>query len=277
MLNYINITFEDSPVNHEIESDREFKIGEYVVLNSTKGEIIGQINSGFHEKREKKEEEVFEDEKMHIVRIANSDDMKKYNENKIEAKKLLCESKKLAKKHGLEMKINSVEIALDRSKITIYFTSDGRVDFRDLVKDMASTFRSRIELKQIGARDEARNIGGFGPCGKTCCCKEFLNNFEKVSIKMAKTQNLSLNPTKISGLCGRLMCCLEYENSHYAETSSLMPKISSFVSTPNGNGIVVFNDLLKRTVSVKLGSESATEIKVFDLSEITFNKGKKWF
>ena len=197
--------------------------------------------------------------------------MKKLNiskQNKVEAEKVKETVKQKVNELELEMKVDGVVISLDKTKITIYFTSDGRVDFRNLVKELATNFKSRIELKQIGPRDEVRCMGGFGPCGKVCCCKEFLNDFDHVTIKMAKTQNLSLNPTKISGLCGRLMCCLAYENEHYSETASLMPKINSEVITPNGKGVVMYNDLLKRQVTVKFGGDNQTEIKVYDVNNI---------
>ena len=171
------------------------------------------------------------------------------------------------------MKISGIRITLDKSKIVVYFTAENRVDFRELVKELATIYKTRIELRQIGSRDETRIMGGIGPCGERCCCKRFLNDFGHVSIKMAKNQNLSLNPNKISGICGRLLCCLDYENGYYAEMNKVMPQINSLVSTPNGNGIVLYNDILKQTVQVKIGDENNFEIKTFGLAEIKKLKG----
>ena len=192
-------------------------------------------------------------------------------------KEILLQTKKLINKHNLEMDLIGVECAFDSSKIIFIYTAEGRVDFRELIKELASIYKSKIELRQVGIRDEAKIVGGLGPCGREVCCKNFLQDFEKVSIKMAKNQNLSLNPTNISGLCGRLMCCLSYENEYYAETIKLMPKVNSKVLTPDGEGIVVYNDLLKKIVSVKFVSkDDETKIIDYDLSNIKFsNKGNE--
>ena len=272
MKNFINIVFDGSPVHFSVEcEDKNLKVGDLGVFETSRGLEIGKVVKPLfnaEEKENNKEVEILEVEKIKFLKMATPSDLQTAKANKTEAAKIKDVTKNKIKDFELEMKIDEVFLSLDKSKITIYFTSDGRVDFRNLVKDLATTFKSRIELKQIGPRDEVRCMGGFGPCGKVCCCKEFLNDFDHVTIKMAKTQNLSLNPTKISGLCGRLMCCLAYENEHYAETASLMPKINSEVLTPNGKGIVVFNDLLKRQITVKLGDENQTELKVFDLNDI---------
>ena len=150
------------------------------------------------------------------------------------------------------MKLVDVEYTFDRNKVVFYFTAEGRIDFRNLVKDLASIFRTRIELRQIGVRDEAKMLGGIGPCGRMLCCSTFLGDFEPVSIKMAKDQNLSLNPSKISGLCGRLMCCLKYENDDYEEAKALMPDIGTKIDTPEGTGRVVGLNLLERLLQVSL-------------------------
>lgn len=272
MKNFINVVFDGSPVNYTVECDDEtLKVNDLIVCESNRGIEVAKIVKSIYQAEENErsnEGDVLEVEKISFVRKANSADLQMQKQNKIEAINMEKIVKQKISELELDMKISGFFISLDKSKITIYFTSEGRVDFRNLVKELAASFKSRIELKQIGPRDEVRCLGGFGPCGKVCCCKEFLNNFDHVSIKMAKNQNLSLNPTKISGLCGKLMCCLSYENEHYAETASLMPKINSEVDTPNGKGIVVFNDLLKRQVSVKFGGENQTEIKVYDLNDI---------
>ena len=262
---YYILNFENSPVKFTAESELNLNVGDNIVCSNNKGLQIGKILGNCKELKENQEEPV------EILRKATLTDIAKAKKNETESINILKLVKKKVKQENLDMKIDKIFISLDKSKITIYFTSEERVDFRNLVKDLASELKSRIELKQIGARDEVRCISGFGPCGKVCCCREFIDDFDHVTIKMAKTQNLSLNPTKISGLCGRLMCCLAYENNHYAETASLMPKINTEVTTPSGNGIVVYNDLLKRQVTVKFGSENP-ELKVFDLKDISWKK-----
>ncbi len=173
-------------------------------------------------------------------------------ENRLEAERAFSTGVDKIQEHKLEMKLVDVEYTFDRNKIVFYFTAEGRVDFRNLVKDLASIFRTRIELRQIGVRDEAKMLGGIGPCGRMLCCSTFLGDFEPVSIKMAKDQNLSLNPSKISGLCGRLMCCLKYENDDYEEAKALMPDIGTRVQTPEGPGRVVGLNLLERLLQVSL-------------------------
>jgi cell fate regulator YaaT (PSP1 superfamily) len=193
-----------------------------------------------------------------IVRIANEKDHKQHIENvKKKGKAIkLCQEK--VDKHGLVMKLIDVEYTFDNSKIVFYFTADGRVDFRELVKDLAGVFKMRIELRQIGVRDEAKMLGGIGSCGRALCCHSWLADFEPVSIKMAKVQNLSLNPTKISGICGRLMCCLKYENDAYVDLLKRAPTPGSLVDTPQGKGIVVENALIKETCKVRLNNSPDT-------------------
>jgi cell fate regulator YaaT (PSP1 superfamily) len=178
-------------------------------------------------------------------------------ENRRAAKAALKVCQEKINQHELEMKLVDAEYTFDRNKIIFYFTADGRVDFRELVRDLAAVFRTRIELRQIGVRDEAKMLGGIGPCGRVLCCSSFLGDFEPVSIKMAKDQNLSLNPTKISGLCGRLMCCLKYENDIYEEAKQLLPDIGERISTPDGEGRVVALNLLERRVQVELRETGA--------------------
>ena len=171
------------------------------------------------------------------------------------------------------MKLIDAEFAFEGGKVVFYFTAAGRIDFRELVKDLASAFHIRIELRQVGIRDETRILGGIAPCGRVCCCASCMPDFRKVTIKMAKTQGLSLNPTKISGLCGRLMCCLEYENEHYSEAFKKMPKVGSEVTTPDGKATVVSNNMLKFIVNVKTtNSDGSFAYKDFPLSDIKFKK-----
>ena len=274
----IDIVFDGSPVNYAAVVDKKYNVGDLVVCETSRGLEIGKVVKSNFEIEEKSEENADEEglEKIKVRALASQNDININEKNKQNALKIKEKTKELIAQNNLDMKLDSVFISLDNSKITIYFTSEGRVDFRNLVKDLAQNFKSRIELKQIGARDEVRCMGGIGPCGKVCCCKEFLNDFDHVTVKMAKNQNLSLNPTKISGLCGRLMCCLAYENEHYFETNCLMLKINSEVETPNGIGVVMYNDLLKRQVTVKIGNENQTDLKVFDLNEIKKISSEKW-
>lgn len=205
-----------------------------------------------------------------VVRIADQKDKLIVEENKLaarEAYEVCCEK---VSGHKLDMKLVDVEYTFDRNKVIFYFTADGRVDFRELVKDLASIFRTRIELRQIGVRDEAKMLGGIGPCGRMLCCSTFLGDFDPVSIKMAKDQNLSLNPTKISGLCGRLMCCLKYENDEYETAKDLLPDLGEVISTPLGRGKVVGLNILERILQVDIKEQE--RVLEFTLDEI-LNEG----
>ncbi|MGD7046436.1 PSP1 domain-containing protein [Jeotgalibacillus proteolyticus] len=205
-----------------------------------------------------------------VVRIADQKDRLSVQENKDEALHAyeVCSSK--ISEHDLDMKLVDVEYTFDRNKVIFYFTADGRVDFRNLVKDLASVFRTRIELRQIGVRDEAKMLGGIGPCGRMLCCSTFLGDFEPVSIKMAKDQNLSLNPAKISGLCGRLMCCLKYENDEYEAAKEEMPDLGQFVNTPEGKGKVIGLNMLERVLQIEMKGQDRT--LEYTLEEIMNNE-----
>ncbi|MFL6518496.1 MAG: stage 0 sporulation family protein, partial [Bacillus sp. (in: firmicutes)] len=183
-----------------------------------------------------------------VVRIADPKDKMIVEENKQAANEAYVVCNEKVNEHQLDMKLVDVEYTFDRNKVIFYFTADGRVDFRELVKDLAAIFRTRIELRQIGVRDEAKMLGGIGPCGRMLCCSTFLGDFDPVSIKMAKDQNLSLNPTKISGLCGRLMCCLKYENDEYETAKALLPDLGEIIETPQGKGKVVGLNILERVL-----------------------------
>ena len=212
-----------------------------------------------------------------VVRLATDKDEKQLVENHKKEKEALRVCAQLVEHHQLDMKLVSVEYSFDGSKIIFFFTSEGRVDFRALVKDLAGIFRARIELRQIGVRDEARMLGGLGICGKPFCCNQFLEEFQPVSIKMAKTQNLSLNPTKISGTCGRLMCCLKYEQDAYEDAVKRCPKQESFVECPDGVGNISAVNLLKEQVKVRL-EDSTEQPKSYRLEEIRVvrsGKGKR--
>ncbi|MGX7024723.1 PSP1 domain-containing protein [Vagococcus hydrophili] len=187
-----------------------------------------------------------------VIQIATSKQLAKQEKNKQDAKQAFSVAKEKIIAHQLEMKLVDVEYTFDRSKMVFSFTADGRIDFRNLVKDLASIFKTRIELRQIGVRDEAKLLGGIGPCGRPLCCSTFLGDFAAVSIKMAKEQNLSLNPTKISGVCGRLMCCLNYENSEYERLRKKMPDFGEIIETPDGKGKVIGLNILSEVIKVKL-------------------------
>ena len=246
-----------------------------VVVETARGIEFGHVVVG---PKQVTEEEIVPPLKM-VLRVASEEDHEIHRNNKEKAIEALsiCERKILD--HGLEMKLIDVEYTFDNNKVIFYFTADGRVDFRELVKDLAAIFKTRIELRQIGVRDEAKMIGGLGPCGKPICCATFLGEFEPVSIKMAKEQSLSLNPTKISGLCGRLMCCLKYEHEVYEEILERIPDIGTIVITPDGKGTIVqiYTLLEMAKVKVKLEDDSEEFIKYkIDDIEITNEKDPRY-
>jgi len=208
-----------------------------------------------------------------IVRIATQKDKEHYETCQAKKPQAIQICKEKIANHGLDMKLIDCEFSFDDSKILFYFTSANRVDFRELVKDLASTFHTRIELRQVGTRDEAKYLGGIAPCGRICCCAGNMPEFKKVSVKMAKTQGLSLNPGKISGLCGRLMCCLSYESDYYAEASKKVPKVGSEVGSPAGKAIVVSVNMLKMEAKVKIDDRSGGWIyKDFNVEDLRFNR-----
>ena len=208
-----------------------------------------------------------------ILRIATEDDMQAYAKNKARAKKDYNSIQEMIYSCDIDRKLADVEWVLDGSKIIVSIVSEERVDFRDLVKKLTEKYKCKVEIKLIGARDELKIKGAIGPCGRECCCAQHMRNFEKISIKMAKNQNLSLSPNKINGACGKLMCCLSYENDEYIELAKTMPKINSVVQTPNGEGVVVYNDLFNQRCTVKITiDDKHVENYEFDVKDITFNK-----
>lgn len=237
---------------------------DFVIAETDHGPDLGQVVLGCRQQTD--QEEAIAPKK--IIRIATDKDLQTCTANREKEKEAFIVCQKKIAEHKLDMKLVSVEYAFDNSKALFYFTANGRVDFRSLVKDLASVFKMRIELRQIGVRDEARMIGGLGPCGRQICCGAFLDEFQPVSIKMAKEQNLSLNPTKISGVCGRLMCCLKYEQDHYEETRKMMPKMGREVITPDGTGTVCDLNILKETVFVRIVNGDSSEIKEYPLDQI---------
>ena len=248
--------------------DIKIEQGSNVIVETSQGQEFGEVMIANRE---------IPDEKLSaplkkIIRVATTKDVEHEKENKIKEKEALkiCEEK--IKEHNLRMTLTEVEYKFDNSKLIFFFTAEGRIDFRELVKDLAAIFHTRIELRQIGVRDEVRRIGGNGMCGRELCCCSFLRNFENVSIKMAKEQNYSLNPSKISGNCGRLMCCLKYEQEVYDEKLARLPKIGAIVSTPDGEGEIAGIETLKERVKVKLKDGEETFFKRYEASEIKIIK-----
>ena len=253
--------------------DLQLKAGDHVIMETARGNEFGYCTGGNHEVSGRD----IVPPLRKVLRIATEKD-EKINEENIQKEKRafeVCQQK--IQSHGLDMQLVSAECAFDESKIIFFFTADGRVDFRELVKNLASVFRTRIELRQIGVRDKAKMVGGLGICGRPFCCKEFLDDFQPVSIKMAKTQNLSLNPTKISGTCGRLMCCLKYEQEAYEDLLKTSPKNESFVDTVDGRGTVVDVNLLRQTVRVRMEDHPETVgcYKNCDICVLRNGKAKK--
>ncbi len=246
----------------------QIKKEDYVIVETQMGEEIGKVVID----NKKVNEEKLTNTLKKVIREATPKDLKQYEENKKKEPEALkiCEQK--IKKHKLDMRLIDVEYKFDNSKILFYFTAEGRIDFRDLVKDLASIFKTRIELRQIGVRDEVRRIGGNGICGRELCCCSFLGNFDTVSIKMAKEQNISLNPAKISGNCGRLMCCLKYEQDVYEEKIKRLPKIGAIVKTEDGQGIVEEVETLKEKVKVKIRDGEDFFYKRYDASDVKIIK-----
>ncbi len=228
--------------------DLELDTGQDVIVETSRGLEFGEV---VQPNKEVSDEEIVPPLRP-VRRVATEADYKQLAENRQKEKEAMQICLEKIEKHQLEMKLVDVEYTFDHNKIIFYFTADGRVDFRELVKDLAAVFRTRIELRQIGVRDEAKMLGGLGPCGRGLCCATFLGDFGPVSIRMAKDQNLSLNPTKISGICGRLMCCLRYEVEHYEYSKADFPSPGDFVITPHGEGKIISQNLMKKTVLVEL-------------------------
>ncbi|HHX77439.1 MAG TPA: stage 0 sporulation family protein [Firmicutes bacterium] len=236
--------------------------GDPVIVETSRGQEYGEVVMGA---KEADESELVLPLK-NVLRVANEEDCQQVLENRLKEEEAFQVCADKIAKHGLDMKLVDVEYTFDKSKIIFYFTADGRVDFRELVKDLAAVFRTRVELRQIGVRDEAKMIGGLGTCGRMLCCSTFLGDFEPVSIRMAKDQNLSLNPTKISGICGRLMCCLRYESDSYEDAKEIFPKAGDNVITPAGTGKVQSINVIKRSVRVEIVDTKQAED--FPLSEV---------
>ncbi len=249
-----------------------FAIDDYVIVETSRGVEFGKVCIP-------NREIILEKEMMPlkpIVRLADDKDIEQNRLNKISEKEAFATCSKKIKEHNLEMKLIDSEFTFDKSKLIFYFTADGRVDFRNLVKDLATIFKTRIELRQIGVRDEAKSLNGIGICGKSLCCATFLSDFQPVSIKMAKQQSLSLNPTKISGVCGRLMCCLKYEEEAYFDLKKNLPNIGDIVKTSKGDGQVLSVNTLRQIAKIAFSNDNSVEFDYFHVSEIEIKKNKKY-
>ncbi len=268
----VGIKFKNS--NHVYSFDPNgltLKKGDFCIVDTEKGADLGVV---VKEKEAINPEDLLSPLKP-VLKKANKEVVEKAEFFDKEAEKLYPQIKAMVKECGLEMKIVKVEASFDNSRYIVNFTSEDRVDFRELVKKLAENLKKRVELRQIGSRDEVRMLGGFGPCGKICCCAQNMGEFDHVSMKMAKNQNLSLNPNSISGLCGKLMCCLSYENKGYVEALKEMPKVGSQVSTKDGKGVVVYNNLLKKEIDVKFVKGEESEIKTYTLDQISFKRDER--
>ena len=247
----------------------EIQKGEYVIVDTARGTECGEVVAGCHQVPDAS---VVRPLKT-VVRMADSVDVRRMRQNRADEEKAFAICEERIRKHKLEMKLVEVEYLLDRSKILFYFTADGRIDFRELVKDLAGVFHTRIELRQIGVRDESKMLGGLGICGQPFCCSRFLNDFQPVSIKMAKEQGLSLNPTKISGSCGRLMCCLAYEQKAYEYLNRITPQVGSEVKTPDGVGTVTEVNLISGYLKVRLEKGDTIQARYYKRSDCTYIRG----
>ena len=272
MVKIVGVKFNHSCKVYYFDPKNEiYNEGEGVIVDTARGTEYGVVAVA---NKDVSESEIVSPLKP-ITRRATKKDTARMEENEKKIPSIIEAAKKEVLKYGLDMKVTGAEFPFDNSKIIIYFTAPNRIDFRDLVKSLATTLHHRIDLHQIGSRDEAKLLGGIAPCGRVCCCNSFLPDFKTVTIKMAKNQGLSLNPSKISGLCGRLMCCLEYENEPYAEAYKKMPKIGSEVVTPDGKATVISNNMLKMLVKTKTQQNDGTIIyKEYKLEEVKFKNNK---
>lgn len=255
-----------SPTNDKVN------VGDHVIVETARGVEYGRVVIA---PKEVEESQVYQPLKP-VIRVATPEDDSKAQENKVKEKEAFQICLEKIKKHGLHMKLIDSEYTFDNNKLLFYFTADGRIDFRELVKDLASVFKTRIELRQIGVRDETKIMGGIGICGRALCCHTYLPDFVPVSIKMAKEQNLSLNPTKISGVCGRLMCCLKNEEETYEELNSHLPNVGDYVTTPEGlKGEVSGVSVLRQLVKVIVSENDEKEIREYKVEELKFKTRRK--
>ncbi len=265
-MNIVGVKFKEKGKTYYFNPNGlQINKGDAVIVETVRGLEFGYVSLVNKDVAE----ENLQNPLKNVIRVATEEDYKKNEENKRKEKEAFEICVKKAEEHKLNMKFIEAEYTFDNSKVIFYFSADGRIDFRELVKDLAAIFKTRIELRQIGVRDEAKMIGGLGHCGREFCCHKFLNDFQPVSIKMAKDQSLSLNPAKISGFCGRLMCCLAYEQCGYEEKIKKVPRVGSVVSTSLGDGTVVSSNILKEEIKVKLnGKNDDIDLETFKASDV---------
>ena len=269
MVSIIGVRFKKAGKIYFFDPDgKQVQQGEHVIVDTAMGMEYGEVAIA---NRQLPQEKIVAPLKK-IIRVATKKDQRQNEENKRQEKEAfkVCEQK--IREHGLDMKLMDVEFKFDKSKILFFFTAEGRIDFRELVRDLAAVYKTRIELRQVGVRDEVKRIGGNGVCGRELCCCSFLGNFETVSIKMAKEQNVSLNPSKISGNCGRLMCCLQYEQNVYEDKLKKLPKVGAIVKTDDGQGEVCGIETLKEIVKVKFKDGDETFFKKYNAKDIKIIK-----
>ena len=271
MKKVISVRFKENGKSYYFDpGDAVIHTGEFVIVETARGVECGEVVQGVLELADAAVPKALKP----ITRMADSVDIRRMRQNREDEKRAYRTCQECIARHGLEMKLVEAEYTLDRSKIMFYFTADGRVDFRELVKDLAGIFHTRIELRQIGVRDESKMIGGLGICGQPFCCSRFLKNFQPVSIKMAKEQGLSLNPAKISGSCGRLMCCLAYEQKSYEYLNSITPQVGSIVRTPDGEGTVIETNVVAGTLKVRSNVEILAP-RIYKRDECAYIRGGK--
>lgn len=275
MVKVIGVRFRQAGKIYNFDPlDFKIEVGNHVIVETARGIEYGKVVQSVQEKNEK---DVIMPLKP-VIRVATEEDDKIAKQNKDKEKKAFFICKEKIKKHGLEMKLIDTEYTFDNNKVLFYFTADGRIDFRELVKDLASVFKTRIELRQVGVRDETKMLGGIGICGRPLCCSTYLSEFIPVSIKMAKEQNLSLNPTKISGICGRLMCCLKNEQEAYEYLNSNLPNVGETVKTFDGlKGEVKSVNVLRQKVKIVIEQNDEREEREYSVNELKFKPKKKKF
>lgn len=263
MIEVIGVSFDDGNRIYYFDSNNIVaKVDDYIIVETERGLQYGKV---LVSNIEKKEENLNLPLKK-AIRLSNKEDKKKYLLNIEEAKNAFKECEKLIKKYKLDMKLMDSSFTFNKEQLMFHFLADSRIDFRDLAKELAGIFKTRIELRQIGVRDKAKEIGGIGPCGRILCCTSYLTNFDTVSINMAKNQNIALNPSKINGVCGRLLCCLKYEDENYSLNRKKLPSVGDVVKTEHGEGVVVSLDILNLKYKVDVKNYGIVEIKVKDES-----------
>ena len=265
MTKIVNVRFRDAGKTYRFTCDGySLSIGDAVMCDTTLGVDLAHVIEQPYES----DGEINPDEVVPILRLATPAEIKQYEDKCVKEKDAYFKCNELIEKHQLNMNLVDVVFAFDSRKIVFFFTSDNRVDFRELVKDLASVFRARIELRQIGSRDQARLVGGLGVCGRELCCCTFLSHFTPVTLKLAREQGLSLNPTKLNGACGRLMCCLQFESEAYKDANARLPDVGKRIRTNHGVGVVTDVDLLQEIISVKLTTDDETQIEKFPWTEL---------